>query len=74
VSATWTKGATGPDSRRPLQGHQQGPTGPGLVQHTGRRAMNWLTMKWTGSQDRDDDLHVGMTTTLTRIKAAAETA
>ena len=38
------------------------------------KAMTWLTMKWTGSQDRDDDLHVGMTTTLARIKAAAETA
>ena len=38
------------------------------------RAMTWLRMKWTGSQDRDADLHVGMTTTLSRIKAAAETA
>ena len=36
--------------------------------------MTWLTMKWTGSQDRDDDLHVGMTTTLARVKAAAEAA
>jgi uncharacterized protein YndB with AHSA1/START domain len=36
--------------------------------------MNWLTMKWTGSQDRDQDLHVGMTTTLARVKAAAEAA
>ena len=37
-------------------------------------AMNWVTMKWTGSQDRDEDLVRGMTTTLARIKAAAETA
>jgi uncharacterized protein YndB with AHSA1/START domain len=36
--------------------------------------MTWLTMKWTGSQDRDQDLHAGMTTTLTRVKAAAEAA
>ncbi|MGQ0632074.1 MAG: SRPBCC family protein [Sporichthyaceae bacterium] len=35
-------------------------------------AMTWLTMKWTGSSDRDADLHQGMLTTLTRIKAAAE--
>src|SRR4051795_4169902 len=34
--------------------------------------MNWLTRKWTGSQNRDDDLREGMTTTLARIKAAAE--
>jgi uncharacterized protein YndB with AHSA1/START domain len=34
--------------------------------------MTWLTMKWTGSEDRDADLHAGMTTTLARIKAAAE--
>ncbi len=38
------------------------------------KAMTWLTMKWTGSEDRDADLRVGMTTTLTRIKAAAEAA
>jgi uncharacterized protein YndB with AHSA1/START domain len=38
------------------------------------KVMNWVTMKWTGSQDRDDDLKVGMTTTLARIKAAAESA
>jgi len=31
-------------------------------------------MKWTGSPDRDADLHAGMTTTLARIKAAAEAA
>ena len=36
------------------------------------RAMTWLTMKWTGSGDRDADLHQGMLTTLSRIKAAAE--
>lgn len=36
------------------------------------KAMTWLTMKWTGSEDRDDDLHRGMTTTLERIKVAAE--
>jgi uncharacterized protein YndB with AHSA1/START domain len=38
------------------------------------KAMTWVTMKWTGSKDRDEDLHVGMTTTLARIKAAAETS
>lgn len=36
------------------------------------KAMTWLTMKWTGSADRDVDLHQGMLTTLERIKAAAE--
>jgi carbon monoxide dehydrogenase subunit G len=36
------------------------------------KAMTWITMKWTGSEDRDADLHEGMTTTLARIKAAAE--
>ena len=36
--------------------------------------MSWLTEKWTGSSDRDADLHRGMTTTLARIKAAAERA
>lgn len=35
-------------------------------------AMTWLTMKWTGSADRDADLHEGMVATLARIKAAAE--
>ena len=35
-------------------------------------AMNWLTHKWTGSSDRDADLRAGMTTTLARVKAAAE--
>jgi len=34
--------------------------------------MNWLTMRWTGSQHRGADLRVGMTTTLARIKVAAE--
>ena len=36
--------------------------------------MSWLTEKWTGSDDRDADLRRGMTTTLTRVKAAAESA
>jgi uncharacterized protein YndB with AHSA1/START domain len=36
--------------------------------------MSWLTEKWVGSADRDADLHAGITTTLERIKAAAETA
>jgi uncharacterized protein YndB with AHSA1/START domain len=36
------------------------------------RAMTWLTMQWTGSADRDADLHHGMLTTVSRIKAAAE--
>jgi uncharacterized protein YndB with AHSA1/START domain len=36
------------------------------------RAMTWITMKWTGSPDRDADLHEGMLTTISRIKAAAE--
>jgi uncharacterized protein YndB with AHSA1/START domain len=34
--------------------------------------MTWVTEKWTGSSDRDADLHEGMTVTLARIKAAAE--
>lgn len=38
------------------------------------KAMTWLTMKWTGSEDRDADLREGMTTTLSRIKTAAENA
>lgn len=38
------------------------------------KAMTWVTMIWTGSKDRDDDLRRGMTTTLERIKAAAEAA
>ena len=38
------------------------------------KVMTWVTMKWTGSKDRDEDLRRGMTTTLHRIKAAAETA
>lgn len=37
-------------------------------------AMNWITLKWTGSADRDADLRSGMLTTLSRIKAAAESA
>lgn len=36
--------------------------------------MTWITEKWTGSNDRDADLQRGMTTTLQRIKAAAEQA
>lgn len=36
------------------------------------KAMAWLTAKWVGSSDRDADLHDGMRTTLSRIKAAAE--
>lgn len=36
--------------------------------------MTWITEKWTGSSDRDADLHRGMTTTLARLKAAAERA
>jgi hypothetical protein len=35
-------------------------------------AMTWITEKWTGSSDRDADLRAGMTTTLARLKAAAE--
>ena len=38
------------------------------------KAMTWITMKWTGSADRDADLHEGMLTTLSRLKAAAEAA
>jgi uncharacterized protein YndB with AHSA1/START domain len=34
--------------------------------------MSWITEVWTGSHDRDADLHQGMATTLDRIKAAAE--
>jgi hypothetical protein len=36
------------------------------------KAMTWITQKWTGSADRDADLHEGMTTTVARIKSAAE--
>ena len=36
--------------------------------------MTWITEKWTGSNDRDGDLHDGMVTTLDRIKKAAERA
>ena len=34
--------------------------------------MTLITEKWTGSSDRDADLRRGMTTTLARLKAAAE--
>lgn len=34
--------------------------------------MTWITEKWVGNTDRDADLHEGMTTTLARLKAAAE--
>jgi hypothetical protein len=34
--------------------------------------MTWITEQWTGSSDLDADLQRGMTTTLARIKAAAE--
>jgi hypothetical protein len=34
--------------------------------------MTWITEKWTGSTDRDADLHRGMETTLARLKSAAE--
>ena len=34
--------------------------------------MTWITEKWTGSPDRDDDLRRGMTETLARLKAEAE--
>jgi uncharacterized protein YndB with AHSA1/START domain len=37
------------------------------------KLMSSLTEKWVGTSDRDADLHAGMTTTLQRIKAAAET-
>lgn len=37
-------------------------------------AMAWLTQKWVGSANRDDDLRDGMQVTLQRIKAAAEGA
>jgi hypothetical protein len=35
-------------------------------------AMTWITEKWTGSTDRDSDLHRGMVETLARLKAEAE--
>jgi hypothetical protein len=35
-------------------------------------AMTWITEKWTGSEDRDADMHQGMTQTLARLKDAAE--
>jgi hypothetical protein len=37
-------------------------------------AISWVMEKLLGSSDRDADLHQGMTTTLARIKAAAEEA
>jgi uncharacterized protein YndB with AHSA1/START domain len=37
-------------------------------------AMTWVTEKWTGSTDRDADLHRGMTETLARLRAEAERA
>ena len=36
--------------------------------------MTFITEKWTGSSNRDADLRRGMTTTLARLKAAAEAA
>ena len=53
------------------------PTGSRLTEsYTAERPlpkmMAWLTDRWTGSPDRNADLREGMTTTLTRIKAAAE--
>ena len=36
--------------------------------------MAWLTQKWVGGSDRDEDLREGMQVTLRRIKAAAERA
>ena len=36
--------------------------------------MTWMTMKWTGSADRDADLREGMLTTLSRVKDAAESS
>jgi len=38
------------------------------------KAMSWITMQWTGSADRDADLHEGMLATLSRVKAAAESS
>ena len=36
------------------------------------KAMDWLTHKWVGSSDRDQDLRHGMEVTLERLKEAAE--
>ena len=49
--------------------------GPGVGSYTWRYVLEptRLTERWTGSGDRDADLREGMQTTLTRIKAAAET-
>jgi uncharacterized protein YndB with AHSA1/START domain len=44
------------------------------AEHPLGAAMTWITEKWTGSNDRDADLHQGMTITLERIKAVAESA
>lgn len=54
------------------------PTGTNLtesydVERPLPKLMSKLTEKWVGSADRDADLRAGMTTTLERIKAAAET-
>ena len=38
------------------------------------KPMSRFTEFWTGTKDRDADLHEGMKTTLQRIKAAAESA
>lgn len=38
------------------------------------KAISWITMKWTGSADRDADLREGMLTTLSHIKVAAESS
>jgi hypothetical protein len=35
-------------------------------------ATAWLTQKWVGGSNRDDDLREGMHITLQRIKEAAE--
>jgi uncharacterized protein YndB with AHSA1/START domain len=53
------------------------PTGTRLTEsyHAERplpAAMAWLTQKWVGGSDRDDDLRQGMHTTLKRMKDAAE--
>lgn len=57
------------------------PTGTGTritesfrVERPMPRLVAWMSEKLTGSTDRDADLHDGMVTTLTRLKAAAEGA
>src|SRR6476620_11117099 len=85
IKCAWTKGATGPEVGARFKARNKGGRGPAwfntpvvTASYDAERPpggfMNWLTMKWTGSQDRDEDLHVGMTTTLARVKAAAEAA